>query len=1546
MKIYVFVLLMICSCFADIPFRIKQEKVNTVGNHLEIGFEGNTNNLKLSVYKIANENNFLASQNNFHKLQIEDSNIRPKLNHAISTSSLTTKPKIHGKSIENSQFSLVAYVQNPKLQETRGDGYKKLFFPSIKNAGLYLVECRRDNYIAYSLAAITNLAIITRRDQQQLIVYSVNRSTGQLFANSNVSVYRNNKLVETRTSNHKGIAHFNIHYSPQLLVTAKVQNNFTIDDAMFFPSIVDVQKCYIFTERPLYLPGEKVYFKGIMRSQRGGEYFLSKTNFTVNYTIKDAQDNKVASGKTTAISGIFSGEIDLPKEMSLGTCFLECKGLNKVFQTEFQVEKFQKPKFKVRIVGDEKAILMGQKANFKVNCNYYSGGEITKGRVNYELYKSAFHQPLFEEVGLDQFYSKNEFRSFKPQLVKTGSVDLKDGGLSLSFPTDKDQFSYNYRLQVSVRDEARNSASGSGSIKVERYPTKLDMKTSKQLYALEEQIIVTVKAVDINSKPIITPFRIKAIRRERLSLQGGNTETVEKLQEKIFFTSEGKTDKDGKAIIEIPAALNGAIDIEIEAIGSEGQISKTVWVSEGDAPLSYSGDSILLVADKKTYRVNETAHILVVLPTKKISPLLTVEGVDLLEYTVVNISKNSYVFKLVITEQMSPNIYFKAAAIYRNGFMESKHMIVVPPQHKILDVKVKIDKSNYRPGEKATFDITTIDHKGKPVTTDFSIGVVDQSIYSLASDRNALLHQFFYPLRRENVNSGSSIRLLSYDYAKLSSRLPAPVIKKLFSNLKKKMSAVRSDSQRRPSENTMDEEADDMADAVSDESEGALFEDSDESEAPAPASEPVPQASAPRGRSAEKKESPKKQQNAEKQNARKLFKTTATWVASTTTDQNGHAQISFDFPDNLTDWRVVVRAVDGSTRVGYLEQEVSTRKPLMVSLTRPRFLVEGDKGTTSIRARNATKTKQELLLGLQSSKHIEFSKISSEKKVVKVGKWLNQNISFVAKNSGIAKINSSVTAKQYSDSKNEEIRILPHGILKSYGYSGRLLQKSQHKFTLPENTTQSKVTVRILPGFLAAIQESTHMLLEYPYGCAEQTMSRFMPNIVASEIMQKMQMEIDTATLQKNVNAGVNRLIQLQNKDGGWGWWNSNEASHPMLSAYVALGLIHAKNLDYEINVQVLERALVFLKSSLKNSAVNYATKAYTAYALSCAKNLPQGALDAIFDQEERLKADSYTLSLLTLSFVQQNRSAEAKILAKEVAEKSQFSGDSFPYWGDTNAVSWNKNAIEVTAMAIRALVASDSKNKLIVPALEWLMSKRKDRGWNSTKDTSEVVLTLCSYLNAHGVQKGTSTKVTISANGKSHVVDVSSSGVTQVFSSLQPTTTLDIHSDNNSAYLYYTAHIEYFTAEKNISETTSGMAVKRSYFTLHKDETQQNYTRKPLGKDISPDDMIMVELEIDCSQSREFVMLEDHVPASAIVITKDRLLQMNSSVESQYTHREFHDAKTIFFFTNLKQGKHKVYYFFRPSIAGTFHALPAIASLMYYPEIRGNSTEKIFTIK
>lgn len=63
------------------------------------------------------------------------------------------------------------------------------------------------------------------------------------------------------------------------------------------------------------------------------------------------------------------------------------------------------------------------------------------------------------------------------------------------------------------------------------------------------------------------------------------------------------------------------------------------------------------------------------------------------------------------------------------------------------------------------------------------------------------------------------------------------------------------------------------------------------------------------------------------------------------------------------------------------------------------------------------------------------------------------------------------------------------------------------------------------------------------------------------------------------------------------------------------------------------------------------------------------------------------------------------------------------------------------------------------------------------------------------------------------------------------------------------------------------------------------------------------------------------------------------------YANKEIRDEKVVFFATQLSAGVHEFTYLYRAQIPGEYHVMPALASLMYYPEYQGNSAEARVTI-
>ena len=168
----------------------------------------------------------------------------------------------------------------------------------------------------------------------------------------------------------------------------------------------------------------------------------------------------------------------------------------------------------------------------------------------------------------------------------------------------------------------------------------------------------------------------------------------------------------------------------------------------------------------------------------------------------------------------------------------------------------------------------------------------------------------------------------------------------------------------------------------------------------------------------------------------------------------------------------------------------------------------------------------------------------------------------------------------------------------------------------------------------------------------------------------------------------------------------------------------------------------------------------------------------------------------------------------------------------------------------------------------------------------------------------------------------------------------------------YSTFRSVYYAAGENLKASTAGFGVKREYFKLTRQQTSRGlqYAKTPFNGVLRSGDEMLVKVSVASSADYEYFMLEDPLPAGAEVIKDESgynsLGESNYRGESEnrysarYAAKEVRDEKVAFFATRIAAGRHEFTYLLRAQIPGDYHVMPAIATLMYYPEYQGNGNE------
>lgn len=656
---------------------------------------------------------------------------------------------------------------------------------------------------------------------------------------------------------------------------------------------------------------------------------------------------------------------------------------------------------------------------------------------------------------------------------------------------------------------------------------------------------------------------------------------------------------------------------------------------------------------------------------------------------------------------------------------------------------------------------------------------------------------------------------------------------------------------------------------------------------------------------------------------RKYFPDTAFWHAHVKTDEDGKAVVRVTMPDSLTTWRATARAIDKQFRVGQQTDKVITRKDLLVRLEAPRFFTQKDELVISAVVHNYLKNTKNVVVKLNAS---GVSVADGTTQTISVAPGSDERVDWKIKVTECCSAHFIVKAltDEESDAVDMVIPIVPHGIEEQDAWAGSIdgsKESVTKNIIVPEGSIfgATNLSVIISPSIASTAFDALEYLASYPYGCVEQTMSAFLPDVYVAQVLRSLNLKNDKLEkeLPDMVSKGLQKLYSLQHSDGGWGWWENDE-THPYMTAYVVYGLTQAKKAGFTVDENVLERGLESLKTQYAAEKADANTKAYMAYALSFHET------PASYPDDSKL--NPYGLALKTLAKL--NRGEDTGFPAK--LKQNATCDELVCHWSsETFKYSWNYNDVETTAYVLMALMKTEPQSEMVEKTVRWLVTTRKGNRWESTKDTAIAVFSLAEYLKI-SKELSPDYMASVYLNGEL-VKAVKKDDAFDMDNTiwLNPKTgsnEIRIAKDG-SGKLYYSIFLKYFKEDENIKAKSSGIMVDRQY----------NKTSAKSGEYIN------VKLTVDVSSDLEYVILEDPLPAGCEVvedIPRAMPYYYDYYWDYWYSEREVRDEKVAYFMTYLHPGKNEITYTLRAEVPGSYHVMPATVWNMYDEKIRGHSAE------
>jgi uncharacterized protein YfaS (alpha-2-macroglobulin family) len=723
-------------------------------------------------------------------------------------------------------------------------------------------------------------------------------------------------------------------------------------------------------------------------------------------------------------------------------------------------------------------------------------------------------------------------------------------------------------------------------------------------------------------------------------------------------------------------------------------------------------------------------------------------------------------------------------------------------------------------------------------------------------------------------------------------------------------------------------------------------------------------------------------QQAEDQNApaklRNNFRDILGFQPDLKTNGMGVAQFEFTVPDNLTTWRAQARVYNAQTQVGQAMVKIISTKNLLVRAETPRFITRGDELYLATTVHNYLDSKKKTTVIVEA----DGLELSSTKRVVEIEPNGEAHIDWTlsAKQVGSAKIRVKALTNEESDAMEVKVPVQPFGLEVMKSDNIYLSQNGSKSIELeiPMNgeLASANLEISVAPSISSSLTASLESLIGYPYGCVEQTMSRFLPTVIVANTMTKMgkslSTNIDQTELDKMVTQGTKRLAELHHNDGGWGWWE-NDASHPFMTSYVVNGLYIAKEAGYNIPDAMINQGKNAMRNMIsnKNEKIDGTTSAYMAMVL--AKTGETSSYKKIDIPSKLENAYEVALWAQAAAYAKDHKTQNTMI---SWLEENVIESGSMAYWGGKKFYySWQDDQVETTANAIHALLLKDEDHALIPKSVIWLLNKRKGNSWYNTRQTAMSVYALQNLIKkeinpdleyelaVNGFNIGRFKLDNSDVNKPAHSFQVDGE---KLLTAVQNAKTGKDYlkegknkiklSMTGKGSLFLSAKLTYYLDGKNASHLSPGnedLDIEREYYKLVPKTTKNGLIYEKVAADkmnINSGDNILVKVKVKAKSPQEYVLIEDPIPAGCEFIrdytgynVEGENLYQNKGRgyygwywNYWYTHRELRDNKIAFTVTRLAAGNEYSYtYLMKAQIPGQYKLNPAVVQLMYYPEFR-----------
>ncbi len=1439
-----------------------------------------------------------------------------------------------------------------------------------------VADAQSSDGTAHKVAAmsflVTDLGLIVKRAPDMILVRAIDLNTLKPVSKASITIetdyHDSSSTLFSRAQTDK-------HGFAKIALTdaerATGSHNLRVFGAMgpfrayhglhYWQSRERLYRTYMYTDRPVYRLGQTVYFRGIVRSLKPDRLQNPGKGMGLSISVEDPDSNSIGSmNLVTSAHGTFHGMVKIPETDKTGDYEIKVTFPDGSDQYQsFEVAQYRKPEFQVEVTPLAPRIVAGTKGQARIKASYYFGSPVANAKVKYSLYASPEWGTRLSLMPRPEYYKFfDDWEDYDGawygayagggDYLSEGYVQTDGNGEALvtfdtqpiehntEQPSDSDYPDKSYRIEAEVTDLTRMTVSSSASVLVTPADFELFVDPDCSVMKVGESFNVGAQAIDYNGKPVANQQVVLKLVRYNKRNEHSEYQGIEGLLRNLFHRAQS----------------------EYRAVDVKGRITVSTD-KEGKARATFScgdqwpSDTFYVIAESR----DKTDHLAcgrasIWISNHRYPYMVASESEAQQQAFSVKLDKHIYkpgdVAKVMVTAPLTGKEGVEAIVAVEGTRIYSYKLVSLTSTAQLIEIPIK---QSYIPNAYVT--VTLVAHKHQYYNDSQMIKVSPEQHFlnlTVTTDK---------PKYKPGEKAKYTIKATHIDGT------PAPNTELSLGVVDESIYAIRP------------ENAEDIQ---------KFFYSRRRNEVETSCSFPEEYSGGP------DKTEPR---------VRKDFRDTAAWLPELKTDKNGVAIASIDLPDNLTTWRATVRGVDLETDVGSAVQRITVTQDLIVRLGLPRFFTQGDEGLITAVVHNYTDKPQSVKLILTPSPEFATTVPLIQTLTVQPDRADRFNWPITVLRAGTGVVRVKAVGQTAGDAVQQSLPIRPLGI-PAFSVKSGLVTGDDTRIQLPVGLSAdvapgtAKYRLSLASSSIGPVLGNFNTLIDYPYGCTEQTMSRMVPSIVAYKLHNELGVTLDDDDRKKfnDVYAmAISKLETYRHADGGWGWWRDDD-SNPYLTCLVVEGLellnschVYADTHDEWIKggVQWLKTAMTNLQKEMSRPDLvkdrwllaEYRTDmTRMLYTIGLLEKLPPVETQWILKQYQQLPPEG--LAYLTLALRSKGDVDNANRVYQRLIGLANVT-EQYMDWDHTRAMlkrlnvagvsdySYRFTGVETTALALRAVLAMEPENSHRIEAIkQWLLLQHDESGWENTKTTAEVFLVLLQEeLQA---RKKWPTNFTTEASLEQQLL------ANYTFSpdnSYQPEQMLDIPlartpktltlTKKGTGRLYYTGLLTCFRTLKPGDQIADkgmphGLRLSRKFFRVvpsaMKSDGSIHFRTESLNDGrVKAGETILMKVYVDAPVSVPYVMLEAPLPSGAEVVDsndEEAYAGEESGEESSYegdwgyrwwTHQDVLDDRIVFFGTTLPAGKSEFHTLLRMEIPGKLNVDPVSIEGMYTKKVRAYSS-------